>query len=312
MRRPAKHGEKEAAAAQPELPESRTVEVNGCVIEYVDTKPTRATGDQSPTIVLLHGAPGSLRDFRHLIPLLQDRARVVAINLPGFGKSHAIQEEDRFTAVHAAKAGETVYHAISEICRDDPHVFVVGHSFGGHSAINVVAAADKDKGVDVKGMALVASAGHRPHRTLAPRLFVVLSWLIESKIPVVSSLTMSLTRWIYTTIVGFPRTQPLNYYVSALLRKNSTNYDAVMKQLEGINHIPSFIAWSKRDHHIEEEIALNLSHVGGAGPRVAFVGGGHNIQKTRAPVLARELLSWVDDLVKERKQSYNKEPVVVE
>ncbi|TMW66805.1 hypothetical protein Poli38472_014117 [Pythium oligandrum] len=315
MRRAAKHTENEPVEIPPELPDTRTLEVDGvCVIEYIDTKPTRPAGDQTPTIVLLHGAPGTVRDFRYLIPLLQDRARIVAINLPGFGESRALQKKDRFTVVHAAESGEITYRAICEICRGDPNVFVIGHSFGGHFAINVVAAADKDKGkagLNVKGMALVASAGHRPHHTLAPRSFKVLSWLIESNSTFISKATMSLTGWLYVNIVGFPRSQPASYYVSAMLRKNSTNYDAVMQQLREINHVPTLVAWRKTDRHIEEELSLNISHLSGVGPRIAFVGGGHNIQKTRASALASELLSWMDDVLMQRKRDYSKDAVII-
>ncbi|KAK1826227.1 Alpha/Beta hydrolase protein [Podospora conica] len=48
----------------------------------------------SPTILLLHGFPSSSHMFRHLIPLLATRYRVIAPDLPGFG----------FTTVPASRA----------------------------------------------------------------------------------------------------------------------------------------------------------------------------------------------------------------
>jgi pimeloyl-ACP methyl ester carboxylesterase len=39
----------------------------------------------APVILLLHGFPTSSHMFRNLIPLLADRYRVVAPDLPGFG-----------------------------------------------------------------------------------------------------------------------------------------------------------------------------------------------------------------------------------
>ncbi|TMW66804.1 hypothetical protein Poli38472_014116 [Pythium oligandrum] len=299
------------STSKPILPKSMALDQYN--VKYIDVRPARAIEAQPmPTVVLLHGAPGSYNDFKHLIPLLQDRARVVAINLPQFGDLHVTQTTDRFKAVYADTVAEAAYRAIIEICRDDPYVFVAGHSFGGHAAINVVSAANKERSVNVKGMALLASAGHRPHKTLFPQTFKIMTWFIESKIPFISKAAMSFAHWNYVNIIGFPRSLPRNYYISALLRKNSTNYDAVIKQLEGLSHIPSFVAWSKRDGHIEEEIALNLSRLSGAGPRVSFVGGGHNIQKTRAPALAHELLSWMEDVVAGREQTYNKDPVVID
>lgn len=38
-----------------------------------------------PLILLLHGAGGATHSFRHLIPLLTDRYRVIAVDLPGQG-----------------------------------------------------------------------------------------------------------------------------------------------------------------------------------------------------------------------------------
>ncbi|MBI1170390.1 alpha/beta fold hydrolase [bacterium] len=38
-----------------------------------------------PTLLLIHGAGGATHSFRHLIPLLQDRFRVIALDVPGQG-----------------------------------------------------------------------------------------------------------------------------------------------------------------------------------------------------------------------------------
>ena len=58
----------------------RTVLVDGRRVFY------REAGDRSaPAILLLHGFPSSSHMYRGLIPLLADRFRVVAPDLPGFG-----------------------------------------------------------------------------------------------------------------------------------------------------------------------------------------------------------------------------------
>ena len=62
----------------------RTVKVDGVNLFY------RESGDsKTPTLMLLHGFPTSSHMFRGLIPLLNDRYRVVAPDLPGFGFSDA-------------------------------------------------------------------------------------------------------------------------------------------------------------------------------------------------------------------------------
>jgi len=75
-----------AGAAAPTSPPPpthyRTTQVDGRAIFY------REAGDPAaPTVLLLHGFPGSSFAYRDLIPLLSDKYHVVAPDLPGFGYS---------------------------------------------------------------------------------------------------------------------------------------------------------------------------------------------------------------------------------
>ena len=58
--------------------------VEGHKIFYREAGPAGA-----PAVLLLHGFPSSSHQFRNLMPLLADRYRVVAPDLPGFGFSDA-------------------------------------------------------------------------------------------------------------------------------------------------------------------------------------------------------------------------------
>jgi pimeloyl-ACP methyl ester carboxylesterase len=85
----------------------RKVNVDGFNVFYREAGPQEA-----PAILLLHGFPSASHMFRDLIPLLADRFRLVAPDLPGFGQSdmpndknftysfdHTAQVIDRFTEV---------------------------------------------------------------------------------------------------------------------------------------------------------------------------------------------------------------------
>jgi len=62
----------------------RYADIDGQKIFY------REAGEaNAPAVLLLHGFPSSSHMFRNLIPLLADRYRVVAPDLPGFGFSEA-------------------------------------------------------------------------------------------------------------------------------------------------------------------------------------------------------------------------------
>ena len=77
----------------------QTATVDGLPIFY------REAGDPaSPAILLLHGFPSSSHMFRDLLPLLADRYRVVAPDLPGFGFSGSPAREGfAYTFDHLAE-----------------------------------------------------------------------------------------------------------------------------------------------------------------------------------------------------------------
>lgn len=76
----------------------RTVQVNGLDIFYRE-----AGRPDAPAVLLLHGFPTSSHMFRHLIPALADRYRVVAPDYPGFGYS-SFPGRSAFTYSFAALA----------------------------------------------------------------------------------------------------------------------------------------------------------------------------------------------------------------
>src|ERR1700743_341471 len=65
------------------------VDVDGFKIFYREAGPRDA-----PVLLLLHGFPTSSHMFRDLIPLLADRYRVIAPDLPGFGQSDMPSHQD--------------------------------------------------------------------------------------------------------------------------------------------------------------------------------------------------------------------------
>lgn len=70
-----------AGAAQPAAPvHYRTADIQGVSVFYRESGPVDA-----PAVLLLHGFGASSHMFRNLIPVLAQRYRVIAPDLPGFG-----------------------------------------------------------------------------------------------------------------------------------------------------------------------------------------------------------------------------------
>lgn len=70
-----------------------TVEADGVQVFYRQAGPADA-----PVLLLLHGFPSSSHMFRHLIPILAQRYRVIAPDLPSFGFTVVPQARDyRYT-----------------------------------------------------------------------------------------------------------------------------------------------------------------------------------------------------------------------
>jgi pimeloyl-ACP methyl ester carboxylesterase len=65
------------------------VDVDGFKVFYREAGPK-----DGPVLLLLHGFPSSSHMFRDLIPLLADRIRVIAPDLPGFGQSDMPSQKD--------------------------------------------------------------------------------------------------------------------------------------------------------------------------------------------------------------------------
>jgi pimeloyl-ACP methyl ester carboxylesterase len=90
------------------------------------------SGNSPRAIVLLHGMIGSAEDWETVVPLLDDRYRVIAVDRPGHGYSDTPHETNNVT--FNARAVRGLIAAL-----DLKDVVVVGHSYGGSVALQLAA-----------------------------------------------------------------------------------------------------------------------------------------------------------------------------
>ncbi len=229
-------------------------------------------------VVMIHGLPGSHRDFRWLAPLLEPHVRVIRLDMPGFGG----------TAQTSAKLSRLAEHVLRRLDQLElERVVLLGHSFGGSQAL-LAAARDSSR---VRGLALLASVGLRPHRGLRP-LRSKLPWLVRGlRTPV---LAPALVRLAHAAMqrAGFPRRTPLSEVQRTVDVIGSVQFGPLRNAVAAV-HVPTFVAWADDDPLVEPAIAEELGEVLTEGPRLRFDSGGHNIQKTRACEVGQVLAPWV-------------------
>jgi pimeloyl-ACP methyl ester carboxylesterase len=119
-----------SAAAQPAAPvqpnriaagfASAHARVNGSDLHYV-------RGGQGPAVILLHGCPETWAAYRTIMPRLAERYTVIAVDLPGIGRSAPLQQ-----GYDAASMAAHIHALAVSLQLDRP--FVVGHDIGGHVA----------------------------------------------------------------------------------------------------------------------------------------------------------------------------------
>jgi len=233
----------------------------------------------TPALLAVHGIPGCIRDFRHLAPLLTDRLRFIRVDLPGFGGSAPLDDDvDSFTS--RARVVVELADALS-LARFS----ILGHSMGGGTAL-VLAATHPQR---VRLLALVASIALSRHRGLGlpPTVFALMGRLVRT--PGLGHLLLPWMRAQYKRR-RLPGAETMNRAEMARqLRAIAAADFALMRRSVDAALPRTLLAYAKDDHMIETHVSEELARALSNARVLAFDSGGHNLQKTRAPELARAL-----------------------
>lgn len=231
-----------------------------------------------PTIVAVHGLPGSTRDYRWLGAALPDTVRFVRLDMPGFGgtprESGAAEDIDaRGAFVAAALEALGIERCV-----------LVGHSMGGPVALSAAVQARRR----VHALGLLASVGLRPHVLL--RRFVgrhAFARAVDS--PVVRAPALATLKVLFRAAGFPPRTTAQE--IAQTMRCISAVDFAVQARNTGRLEVPTLHAWARDDEFIEPAVLEEHAAALPAGPRLTFERGGHNIQKSHAVELAEALVA---------------------
>ena len=109
----------------------RSADVEGVKVFYREAGPA-----DGPALLLLHGFPSASHMFRELIPLLADRFRLVAPDLPGFGQSDMPPRSNfTYTFDHLAEIMSR-FTEVVDLKRFAVYVFDYGAPTGFRIAVN--------------------------------------------------------------------------------------------------------------------------------------------------------------------------------
>ena len=232
-----------------------------------------------PPIVLVHGLPGSHRDWRYLAACL-DTHRVIRLDMPGFGASKACG-----IGASYERRARFVLETLDALGLEAP--IVLGHSMGGP----VVAMASNLAPGRIRGIGLLGAPGLRRHRGAPAASAKVVAWLS----------TFSLSAWaMHRPLVrgfaraGFPRSLTHSERVAALTQVSQYEPALVAQSYRALK-VPTLVGFAADDRLVEPEISVELSEACPPGPRLHFESGGHNIQKTQCEAIAEALKGWTPD-----------------
>jgi pimeloyl-ACP methyl ester carboxylesterase len=217
-----------------------------------------------------------VRDFRWLGAALEPKARLVRLDMPGFGGT----PRSTLEGVTVAERARFVLEVLEALGLEG--VTLVGHSMGGAVVLDAASRADRR----VRALALLSSIGVREHRAL--RLLPGRGGLGRAlEHPVSGTLLRPLTRQVMKR-AGFPPTTPWHEVVHTARLVSGLSFEALAQPLRELK-VPTLLAWARDDRLIEEEIFLELAPLLPAGPRLSWDEGGHNVQKTHAVELAEAI-----------------------
>ena len=239
-------------------------------IHYTDQGPS-----SGPTVVAIHGYPGTPKDFRYLGPHLEPQLRLIRLALSGQGHS----PPDGGTNLAARVAFVRRFFDGLGLKR----ALLLGHSMGGGIAQAVAVEEPR-----VEALALLASVGIRKHKGL--------KWTSPKVLPALRSdigwrAIRPGIRQAFTG-AGFPISTSDEAIRNALISALELDFSYLNTLPERIA-VPTLVAWTDDDALVEPEISEELAERLPDGPRLHFPKGGHNLQKRHAAAIGSAILKML-------------------
>lgn len=267
--------------------QGRHVELPGAKLRYHQV-------GSGPDLLLIHGLPGTIEDWKPLVPLLSSSCRMTFIDRPGHGYSSA--QGHRYNVEHNARVALELIDRLGL-----KNVTVVGHSYGGAVSMGMAVRNPPAVRAFVLVGAVVSSRGKHPMdpEMYALRLLVVGPGLARLIGPVIGpgKVEAGVRDAFHPNEDAMPpgfieRAQRiwLTGRVAVTIARERSNVDRDLEQLEprygGIRN-KLVLVHGKQDRLVSVQQAVDLHRKLPATELVLLDGVGHYVQFARPAELAR-------------------------
>ncbi|THV23772.1 alpha/beta fold hydrolase BchO [Peteryoungia ipomoeae] len=256
--------------------------------------------ESAPIILLLHGTGAASHSWRHLLPLLATRFRVVAPDLPGHGFTRPQEPVD----LSLAGMVQSLTELLGEF--DRCPVIVVGHSAGAAIAVTLAASHANAVPRHVIGIngAFLPIRGNALFSPLAKALFAnpfsASMFSLMSRVTPLGGNLLTATgsdidqegRSIYRLLLSSPA--HVRGALGMMAAWDLSRFDATLQRLP----FPMTLIAARDDPMVPIE---NSVHAAGqaTGSRLVLTDrGGHLLHECRAADIAR----WIDEAISEQKR----------
>ncbi|KJH45303.1 hypothetical protein DICVIV_08650 [Dictyocaulus viviparus] len=217
---------------------------------FQDTMPS---GSNIGTVVAIHGAPGSYKDFKYVTPLLQEKGiRLIGVNMPGYG----LTPGDPLLRYDNFERNNFIHELIKRVGIVE-RLVVLGHSRGTENATGV-AARNVEKLV---GLVLLNPTGLTPHRVMHPRWIIPFVLWLYSRGPTAQMILHGILKFVYNRILGL-RLDSGERAVICLKTMQSLEFgEGLRPHINDINRKPNarvLISYSGKDFLIETRVSQEL------------------------------------------------------
>jgi pimeloyl-ACP methyl ester carboxylesterase len=260
------------------------VTLNGYRTHYVDV------GD-GPPVVLVHGSPLSSYSFRHQIAALSPHFRVVAPDLPGFGKSQVPEEGASFL-----RQSENLRVLLDELDLDPFRLLV--HDWGGPVGLGAVA----DRPERVCQLVLVNTTLRGDFRP--PPYWKLFT---ANRLGDLLIVNLKLFNRGLPFMMRAARTPEVRrHYARSLDAKGTRRTMLALERLEGFSslmerveravreiHVPTLILWGHPDPYFRRDELEQMQAMFPHAVVREIPNGGHFPQEDAPEAVSRELLEFL-------------------